>query len=202
MSKAIGDAFQFGSNGTAANNFTLRTNNDGTLTLARGNVGATTQDLLTFDADGLPTFTQGRRVLLATAQLTTSGITKDFAVPAWVQEIDVLLGGVSLNNTALPLIQLGPVAGFETTGYKSTTFYIGGTVQAATNGYIVGVNGGSGGNTHQGIYSLKHMGGNQWVGSGNLCIADGNTGPVVAAGGKTLAGALTQLRFTSHDGSG
>lgn len=46
------DAVQLGDNADATKNFTFRTNNNGTLTLARGNVGATTQDLLTLDAAG------------------------------------------------------------------------------------------------------------------------------------------------------
>lgn len=43
---------QLGDNADATKNFVLRTNVDGTLTLARGNVGATTQDILTVNALG------------------------------------------------------------------------------------------------------------------------------------------------------
>lgn len=44
---------QFGKSVTAANNFTLTAEADnGTMKLARGNAGATTQDILTVDADG------------------------------------------------------------------------------------------------------------------------------------------------------
>lgn len=46
-------AVQLGDSATATQNFTLRTNIDGTATLARGNVGATTQDILTIDAAGV-----------------------------------------------------------------------------------------------------------------------------------------------------
>ena len=46
------NAVQLGDSATATQNFTLRTNADGTATLARGNVGATTQDVLTIAADG------------------------------------------------------------------------------------------------------------------------------------------------------
>jgi len=52
MSRLKTNAVQLGDNATATQNFTLRTNNDGTMTLARGNVGATTQDILTVSADG------------------------------------------------------------------------------------------------------------------------------------------------------
>lgn len=46
------NSIQLGDSATVAQNFTLRTNQDGTATLARGNVGATTQDILTIGADG------------------------------------------------------------------------------------------------------------------------------------------------------
>lgn len=52
------DNLQLGDSLTATNNFVLKTNADGTAKLARGNVGATTQDILTVDADGKVTSEQ------------------------------------------------------------------------------------------------------------------------------------------------
>jgi hypothetical protein len=46
------NAVQLGDSSTATQNLTIRTNADGTFTIARGNVGATTQDILTIDASG------------------------------------------------------------------------------------------------------------------------------------------------------
>jgi len=43
---------QLGDSATATQNFTLQTNVDGTAKLARGNAGATTQDILTIDTNG------------------------------------------------------------------------------------------------------------------------------------------------------
>lgn len=43
---------QLGDSSTATQNFVWQTNADGTCKLARGNVGATTQDILTVDANG------------------------------------------------------------------------------------------------------------------------------------------------------
>ena len=52
---------QLGLSNTPANNFTLDASADnGTLKLARGNAGATTQDILTVDANGRVAFTQGQ----------------------------------------------------------------------------------------------------------------------------------------------
>jgi len=52
-------AGQFGDSGTATNNFTITAEAaDGTMKLARGNAGATTQDILTVDALGKVAFPQ------------------------------------------------------------------------------------------------------------------------------------------------
>jgi len=50
---------QLGDSTTAANNFVWQTNTDGTAKLARGNIGATTQDILTVAADGKIGLPQG-----------------------------------------------------------------------------------------------------------------------------------------------
>ena len=52
MSTIKAENLQLGDHATATNNFTLTTNLDGTAVLARGNQGATTQDILTIDASG------------------------------------------------------------------------------------------------------------------------------------------------------
>ena len=46
-------SLQLGDSATATQNFVLSENSDGTVKLARGNVGATTQDILTIDAAGV-----------------------------------------------------------------------------------------------------------------------------------------------------
>jgi hypothetical protein len=53
------NAVSLGDSTTATQNFTLQTNVDGTAKLARGNVGATTQDILTVNAAGLVAMPQG-----------------------------------------------------------------------------------------------------------------------------------------------
>lgn len=56
-------AIQLGDSATATQNFTLRSNADGSATLARGNVGATTQDVLTIDAAGKVVLPAGNEML-------------------------------------------------------------------------------------------------------------------------------------------
>lgn len=53
------NSIALGDDATASRNLVIRTNQDGTFTLARGNVGATTQDILTFDANGKVSIVQG-----------------------------------------------------------------------------------------------------------------------------------------------
>lgn len=79
------DNLQLGDSLTATNNFVLKTNADGTAKLARGNVGATTQDILTVDADGKVTSDQvytpaGTGAVATTVQtkLRESVSVKDF----------------------------------------------------------------------------------------------------------------------------
>lgn len=52
MSDLKVDRIQLGQNGTATQNFTFKQGADGTMTLARGNAGATSQDILTIDVSG------------------------------------------------------------------------------------------------------------------------------------------------------
>lgn len=51
-SAAILDYVQLGNNADPTKNLVIQTNKDGTFKIARGNISATTQDLLTIDANG------------------------------------------------------------------------------------------------------------------------------------------------------
>ena len=64
---------QLGLSNTATNNFTLTAEAaDGTMKLARGNAGATTQDILTVDAAGKISATQGYNDVLGSGQTWTA----------------------------------------------------------------------------------------------------------------------------------
>lgn len=173
--------------------------NDGTLKVVVGPAGGKV-DAMSIDAAGNVTFLGKGGLQIGTLQATTSGTSKLFSIPSWVKRITVNFNGVSFATTGLPLIQIGPAAGLETTLYKSECHYIGGTHQAATDGFICGVNGGGAGNTYHGSYVLATLGSNIWVGSSNLAVLDGNTGVVAAGGSKTLADTITQLAIKAHDG--
>ena len=82
MSKLALDTLQLGSSATASQNLVIKTNKDGTFTIARGNEGATTQDLLTIDAAGkidlpqtrVPVFSAYANALLNAAHATWTKI--------------------------------------------------------------------------------------------------------------------------------
>jgi hypothetical protein len=80
---------QLGDSLTATQNFVWQTNVDGTAKLARGNVGATTQDILTVDATG--------KITIPTLDVTTLDVTT-LTVPnkAWA--------AMTANGAASPTI--------------------------------------------------------------------------------------------------
>lgn len=57
--KSVVNTIQLGDSITPTNNFVLKSNVDGSLTLARGNEGATSQDILTVNAAGKVTLAGG-----------------------------------------------------------------------------------------------------------------------------------------------
>ena len=68
---------QFGKSNTPANNFVLDASADnGTMKLARGNAGATTQDILTVDASGNVLVGGNNLNLFSAKSLATSGYQK------------------------------------------------------------------------------------------------------------------------------
>lgn len=71
------NAVQLGDSATATQNLTIRTNADGSFTIARGNAGATTQDVLTIDANGriaLPQSVVAFTAWLSVAQSLATGV--------------------------------------------------------------------------------------------------------------------------------
>ena len=67
---------QFGKSNTPANNFVLDASADnGTMKLARGNAGATTQDILTVDAAGKVVFPQNAQTLQDVKASRVAGTT-------------------------------------------------------------------------------------------------------------------------------
>jgi hypothetical protein len=204
----IVNALRLGDSATDTQNFQLRTNVNGTATLARGAAG-NLGDVLTVDASGnvnAPTALQQGgvampRMVLATAQNTTSGTSIDFTgIPSWVKRITVMLNSISTNGSSLFLIQIG-AGSVEVTGYVS-----GASSRSAettsTAGFVLNTAGVAAmGFTGQNVITL--IGSNLYVSSGILPRAGtggdgfGNT----SAGTKTTSGTLDRLRITTVGGT-
>jgi len=193
------NAVVLGDSATAANNFQLRSNTDGSMKLARGATGAL-GDILTVDASGnlANAGSPIQRMVLSTAQNTTSGTAIDFTgIPSWVKRITGTLAGVSTNGTSPVRIQIGGGL-VETTGYESTSSVMGVANATSTGGFdryqtaAVDVS--------NGIFTLVLVSANQWVFSHQYALAAGGN-PGWVSGRKTTASALDRLRITTVNGT-
>jgi hypothetical protein len=121
MAGVIKTHVQLGDSGTATNNFMLTAQAaDGTMKLARGNNGATTQDVITVDTNGKVAFAQGAAgsvLTMGTAQATTSGTAFDFTIPSWARRITINVNALSTNGTSIPCIRIGTGGTPVTSGY-------------------------------------------------------------------------------------
>jgi hypothetical protein len=136
-----------------------------------------------------------------TVQATTSGTTKDFTIPSWVREIDVIFDEVSFSSTDGILVQIGPSGTPETTSYVSTSVthdtssaHGGGS---ATTGFFI--HGGNASNILSAIMTIKNITGNQWIAS--HAGKTNTTTTVSGAGRKTTASAINILRVTGTAGN-
>lgn len=141
---------------------------------------------------------------LDTAQATTSGTFKDFAIPAWAKRARMVLNNVSLSGSAFVRFRLGTSGGLATTGYSTVSSVIGVGAATATqnNGFDIYNNGPSATYAHTGAidFSLIEAASNTWVGHG-VFAAFANTGTFTVAGSISLAGALTTIQIRSSNGT-
>ena len=193
---------------SATNNITLTSGGDTTISgnatisgLTYPTADGTANQVLTTNGSGTLSFADRGRMVLETAQATTSGTSVDFTgIPSWVKKITVMFNGVSTSGTSQLLIQLGDSGGVETTGYNSGTFYAGGTstnTASSTAGFIIEVNAAAG--AHYGPIQFTYFGSNSWHGSGWVKT---NTNTYASTmGEKTLSDTLTQVRLTTVNGT-
>lgn len=155
-----------------------------------GVAGATVKDALeTLDAGG-----GGGGFTLATEQATTSGTAKNFTgIPPGTKVINLMYDAVSLDSNDRMLIQIGDSGGIETSGYISVSDTTS-VATAFTAGF--GIRSFSAGDAHHGlvILTLEDSANNTWSASGSLAEI---SAPTIfgVAGGKSLSGELTQVRF-------
>jgi hypothetical protein len=170
-----------------------------TLVLPGGN-GTADQALVT-NGSGTLSFADRGRMVLETAQTTTSGTSKDFtSIPSWVKKITVLFNGVSTNGTSIIQLQLGTSGGFTTSGYVSAGSGLSNVVATAisTTGFITSDNN-LAANLQSGLVTIATSGSNGWQYYGG--IYNQTSKMSVCSGGVTLSSTLTQLRITTVNGT-
>jgi hypothetical protein len=170
-----------------------------TLVLPTGN--GSDGNILGTDGAGNLSWVNGRMVL-ATAQNSTSGTSIDFtSIPSWVKRVTVMFNGVSTNGASGWLVQLGS-ASFSSTGYLGTGNVVvsGGATSGAnyTNGF--GINSGNGANILHGCIRVFNISGNSWVAEGALANS-ASISTFFVGGSVTLSGTLDRLRLTTVNGT-
>lgn len=172
-----------------------------TLVLPTGN-GTDAQVLATNGSGALSWVDRGRMVL-ATAQNSTSGTSIDFTgIPSWVKRVTVMFNGVSTNGVSAILCQLGS-GSFATTGYTSQVM----TPQASAQS--LGATSTAGFNfiaanaqtiVFHGSLTATLLSANAWVASHQVVTtiaAFGSWG----TGAVTLSGTLDRVRITTVNGT-
>jgi hypothetical protein len=204
MSLLKSNSVQIGQSVTATNNFTLSvpSSPDGTIKLARGNSGATTQDILTVNSSGAVTLTNGGTITLGAVQNSTSGTAIDFTgIPSWVKKVTVMFDEVSTNGTNSILVQLGDSGGIEATGYVSTSVTVDSSGNSVgldrTDGYVWQSSSAS--NLHSGNIYISNLSTNKWIASHSGKLSTTNL--VAGGGSKTLSDTLDRIRITTVGGT-
>lgn len=203
---------QLGDSVTDSNNFSLVNNQDGSITLARGNIGATTQDVLKIDADGKVVAPQGAksvdsdvmRILHIPAKIA-SGTFIDFSpadgsgIPSWAKEITILLAGVSTNGTSTVEVRFGTASGIETNGYLGS-MQTGTSAIAHGTGFRDTASARAAASTEVSVFSFAYLTANVWVGTIKFSAID-TAGVHSGTGQKSMAGVLDRIRITTVNGT-
>jgi hypothetical protein len=170
-----------------------------TLRLPTGN--GSDGNILGTDGAGNLSWVNGRMVL-ATAQNTTSGTSIDFTgIPSWVKRVTVMLNDVSTNGSSEVVARLGTSGGVVNTGYSSLRMLFSDssttTGATVTSGFPWGNPGVS--YSLRGMISIVNISGNVWLANGTNTNSVGYG--IVTSGNVTLSGTLDRLRLTTVNGT-
>jgi len=147
MSLIKANAIQVGQSPTVTQNFTLEvpSSPDGTIKLARGNAGATTQDVMNVSNAGVVSFPQGfsgnasSATVLATGSLTTRSLANRFADVVNVKDFGAVGDGITDDTAAIQAavnaVSANPIGG---TLYFSDGIYITQEITVGSNIIIEG----------------------------------------------------------------
>jgi hypothetical protein len=154
--------------------------------------------------EGRATALENRLAVIGTPQATTSGTTRDFNIPSYVRRFTLSLTNFSTNGTSIPLVQLGTVGGIDAASYVGGAATV--TTGTASNNHSSGFNlvgtAPSAATVLSGslTFTLVDAATFTWAVSGNLGYSN-VAGVAVVGGHKALAGALTQVRLTTTNGT-
>jgi hypothetical protein len=153
-----------------------------------------------FGTDSNASRAQLQRLVLSTAQATTSGTSKDFTgIPAWAERITVMFQGVSSNSTSLWLLQLGTSSGVTVTGYLGRVRDLGSVTSAYSAGFTLLTDSTNGAILH-GLIQVVTLGSNNFAMSGILSRSDG-ANQYISGGSMALGGVLDRVRLTTVNGT-
>lgn len=140
------------------------------------------------------------RMVLATAQNTTSGTSIDFTgIPSWVKRITVMFNGVSTNGTSNLQIQLGDSGGVETSGYLSGASNFA-AYSSSTSG-LLSTHNNSAAAVWGGFIQISLFESNTWVSKGNLNDSSAGAQVISSAGSKSTSATLDRIRITTVNGT-
>jgi hypothetical protein len=176
---------------------------DGTGTITGLAVGGLPDNCVT-DADiAFYTITPAKlaqRMTLVAQVNTNSGGFADFTgIPNWVKRITILLDGVSINSTTVPLVRIATSTGFVDSGYVSGGTFLpagaGAVYHTSTTGFVIPAASASA--VHSGIIQICNISSNTWIYS-YAGVNTGQSASSVAGGTKTLSAVLDRIRITTN----
>lgn len=169
-------------------------------TPARLAIGSTGQ-VLRANSSAAPYWSSGAATIF-TSVTTTSGTSNgSTGLPSTISRIYFDFLAVSTNGTSNLLLQIGPLAGLQTSSYASGATNDAGTRATSTAGFLV-FSGVAAGNSACGTVSLAlaDVPTNTWVCS--FVITDAASGETSIGGGKVaLSGALYQFTLKAANGT-
>jgi hypothetical protein len=134
---------------------------------------------------------------------TTAGTETfvDFTdIPSWVTRITISLVAVSTNGTAVSRLRLGASGGLATSGYNGSSSSYSATASTFTAGFD-GINA-SASAVRRGAYHLTKVSSSANIWSCTFSLGRSDTGAGEhGAGEVTLSGDLTQIRWTTSNGT-
>ena len=159
-------------------------------------------NILGTDGAGNLSWVNGRMVL-ATAQNSTSGTSIDFtSIPSWVKRVTVMFNGVSGSGTSPFIVQLGTSSGVASSGYLSHSGFIQSSAvgsNTANTGFIIVS--GAGGDLLYGPLTVSTSGANTWLASGTQFRDSGTDYSIISSGFVTLSGTLDRIRIVTQNGT-